>query len=281
VTLIERARGRVGAFPVRCGAYRTHPHMLVRHKGPGMDSGVGGETLKEGSFIEIVETRYLSSQNVVRGKVASGGWITLIDCTSDYRFAIPVDVGVYVCARKEGHPVHGSIAPPSGSHEGLDVGSGNGGGGSSVTGLIKRYAFMEVVETKYLPSSGLVRARLVHGGWVTLVVTYQAAAAGSTSTRRRRSLGGSGGVKPLPPKETAKPIKTGTYLTVVDPLVVTVGAGLETKKMGDVKAGRLVEVVEIRYIWGDDRVRGRVSGGGWITLVNGEDRKNYAKMFGK
>eukprot|EP00568_Trieres_chinensis_P007394 CAMPEP_0183313906 /NCGR_PEP_ID=MMETSP0160_2-20130417/46928_1 /TAXON_ID=2839 ORGANISM="Odontella Sinensis, Strain Grunow 1884" /NCGR_SAMPLE_ID=MMETSP0160_2 /ASSEMBLY_ACC=CAM_ASM_000250 /LENGTH=83 /DNA_ID=CAMNT_0025479089 /DNA_START=87 /DNA_END=338 /DNA_ORIENTATION=- len=82
-------------------------------------------------------------------------------------------------------------------------------------------------------------------------------------------------------KDLCKSLALGTYLTVVDPLVVCSRADLSSKKIGEVKEGRLVEVVETRFVRAENRVRGRLGSGGWITLVNGHDRKNYAKIFGK
>ena len=72
---------------------------------------------------------------------------------------------------------------------------------------------------------------------------------------------------------------TGTYLTLVEPLVVRVSACLDSKSMQTVKSGKLISVVETRLAEKGNRVRGRLRSGGWISLVNTKEMEKFAKKF--
>ena len=252
MTLVDVYRGRLGARPVPLGAYRTHPHLLLVHKGLALDSGPQDHgpgdsnvhALQPDSYVNVMETRYCEDGEVsyVRGRLETGGWITLRDVEVDYDFAFPVPMGVGIL-KKSSCPVSSSLCRDTSM--------------LNVMETLPRFSFVEIVQTIYLPQERVVCGLIASGGWVKLVDC--------------KSM-----------KDLFMYLNVGTYLTKADSQEVGARLALDSRKVGELEQGRLVEVVEMRFIGGQGGwVRGRLSGGGWITIVNTQERKNYAKIFGQ
>ena len=93
-TLEDKKIGRRTAIPIPLGTYQTHEHLLYIHKQASLTSK-GGAMLDGESFIDVIETKFVSNNNEVRGRLASGGWIILLDTKTNYKFSRPVQSGVY------------------------------------------------------------------------------------------------------------------------------------------------------------------------------------------
>ena len=283
VSLMDKTDWRVHVQYLPLGAYQVqqaHGEVL-----PVDDSADGGSSASDsgavrlkpvpaGSYVEVVESTYIDKENVVRGRLLSGGWINLLDTAAGIVYASPVPLGVYITTDEsivvETQPC---VAGTSGTeHDGEQTPALSGGGESprnvttqgeeSATKLptninnkmirkLKQYATIEVTECHFLKTQKVVRARLATGGFITLI----------------DSEGG-----------RAKPIMVGPYVLTRDYSVVHRGVKMEKgTEVQRIPAGRMIDVVETRYLERDRHIRGRLASGGWISLVNVKDNDRYAK----
>jgi len=153
VTLVDAARGSWWLKPLPLGTYKTNAQASINAT-VRTDSGSLGELVAR-SFVEIVETKHLVSEKIVRARLATGGWISLLDTTDGSAWAYPLPLGTYKATSfarvvSEVSSLCGELAPEC---------------------MVNKGSYVEVVETKYIPEEQRVRARLATGGWMSLVNT--------------------------------------------------------------------------------------------------------------
>lgn len=283
VSLMDKTDWRVHVQYLPLGAYQVqqaHGELPVDGSADGGPSASGGLAIRlkpvpAGSYVEVVQTTYIDKENVVRGKLISGGWINLLDTAAGIVFASPVPIGVYITTDEsivvETQPC---VAGASGNETDGEQSPALCGGGESPTRnlttegeesaakhptninnkmirKLKQYATIEVTECHFLKTQKVVRARLATGGFITLI----------------DSEGG-----------RAKPIMVGPYVTTRDYSVVHRGVKMEKgTEVQRIPADRMIDVVETRYLERDRHIRGRLASGGWVSLVNVKDNDRYAK----
>jgi len=298
VSILDKTDWRIHVQFLPLGAYQIHAsrsgeplHVRMRPGGctgnsNGRSSASGGNLrpIPAGSYIEVVETTYIDRENMVRGRLLSGGWCNLLDTLSGIVYASPVPTGVYITTdvsisvqtRAESSTSSGTDNVTAGRSRSL-TGAATAANttkerSQSLTGAmittaspssaesngkvktLPRYSTIEVTECHFLKTNKCVRARLASGGWITLI-------------------NATGGV--------AKPIMVGPYVTTIPYSAVHRNVRIEkASEVMRLPAGRLVDVVETRYVDRDGgHIRGRLASGGWISLVNVEDNVQYAKKI--
>ena len=85
ITLIDSEGGR--AKPIKVGPYKTTRDYSVVHRGVKMEKGTEVQRIPANRMIDVVETRYLERDRHIRGRLASGGWISLVNVKDNDRYA--------------------------------------------------------------------------------------------------------------------------------------------------------------------------------------------------
>merc|ERR1712232_825604 len=179
------------------------------------------------------EAKYVAEDSRVRGRLFSGGWISLIETNSSYRWAEPVQVGAYMIASESARVRSGDMLTSAVLHD------------------LTKGTYIQVVEAKVVENRR-VRGRLLSGGWINLIDTV--------------SL-----------DRWAEPVRLGEYMTVAESARVGTGERLSCDMHADLCKNTCIQIVETKYIAEDERVRGRLSSGGWISLVGTNDGYQWAQ----
>merc|ERR1711874_872279 len=93
--MLNTENGCRSAQPVPLGAYTTVSESTAVSDGERIVSAKDEKTLAAGTAVQIVEIKLVQKDQRVRGRLSSGGWISLFCTQTGYRFAQPVPVGVY------------------------------------------------------------------------------------------------------------------------------------------------------------------------------------------
>jgi hypothetical protein len=299
ISLISVDTKKPWAIPVRVGPFE----IVYDGTEIGIDAGHSKTIgfLQRGAIVSISETKAMDKIGRVRGKLASGGWISLVSMeTGDKTWATPIRLGVYeilhdVTVHRNEHP---SSEPITTLYRGTYVqvisfkimerigrlrGRLQGGGWISLWNLetlentwatpvplgvyelihvatistakeldsqtlhgAEKGSYVDVVEVTICESISRVRGRLSSGGWISLVNL-------DTSD-----------------KSWAMPMQMGAYRIIQDTIVTEAEtSGSSGSKNGaTLQKGQFVQVVELKLMQDIARVRGRLIGGGWISLVN-------------
>ena len=147
--------------------------------------------------------------------------------------------------------------------EGVSV-SADPSGDSTLQNIVDMGTYLNVVQIRReTPQSERVKGRLAKGGWISLTNTSNAPLTQCNGHWSRT------------PGYWAMPMPLGVYkiLISIDTKAVTEGAERSTPRSKaasgvELEEGRYLEVVETKYLDQEERVRGRLIGGGWVTLVN-------------
>jgi len=175
--------------------------------------------------VQIVDSTIVEDIGRVRGKLASGGWISLVNLeTLEQTWAVPLDLGTYELA----HDTDMNISEDDTSR---------------VHTKLYKGQFIEVQQTKVMEGVARVRGKLFGGGWISLVNFNKIE------------------------KFWHTPVKRGLYEIVGDG-TVTESEIEDQITLSILEKGQVVEIVEVRHIADICRIRGRLAGGGWISLVN-------------
>jgi len=207
INLMDTAAGIVYALPVPIGVYVTTEKSIVVETQPDLADHVSGNDdeqapavngcgdsprnstaptgqesapnnnkmirkLKQYATIEITECHFLKMQKVVRARLATGGFITLIN--SEGGRAKPIMVGPYVTTRDY------SVV-----HRGVNMEKG------TEVQRIPADRMIDIVETRYMERDRHIRGRLASGGWISLV-NVKDNDKYAKKIERRRSLAPSG-----------------------------------------------------------------------------------------
>jgi hypothetical protein len=195
VNLLDTAAGIIYATPVPLGVYITTDESIVVETRPAVAdtsaSGDDGEQkgaatngaseqhaansdnqiarkLKKYAAFEVTECHFLKAQKTVRARLATGGFITLINAEGGR--AKPIMVGAWHTTR-DYSVVHRSVKIEKGAE----------------VQRIPAETIVDIVETRYLERDGHIRGRLASGGWMSLVNVKENVGY-AKQVERRRSL---------------------------------------------------------------------------------------------
>ena len=190
VNLLDTAAGIIYAAPVPLGVYITTDESIVVETRPADTSASGDDgeqkeaaangaseqhaannnnqmvrKLKKYAAFEVTECHFLRAQKTVRARLATGGFITLINAEGGR--AKPIMVGAWHTTR-DYSVVHRSVKM-----------------GTEVQRIPA--GIVDIVETRYLERDGHIRGRLASGGWMSLVNVKENVGY-AKQVERRRSL---------------------------------------------------------------------------------------------
>ena len=195
VNLLDTVAGIIYATPVPLGVYITTDESIVVETRPAVAdtsaSGDDGEQneaaangaseqhaanndnqmvrkLKQYAAFEVTECHFLKAQKTVRARLATGGFITLVNAEGGR--AKPIMVGAWHTTR-DYSVVHRSVKIEKGAE----------------VQRIPAETIVEIVETRYLERDGHIRGRLASGGWMSLVNVKENVGY-AKQVERRRSL---------------------------------------------------------------------------------------------
>jgi len=132
------------AIPVPVGAYHTTAPLEA---GPGWENRI-----RDGEYVEVVQTKYFAEIKSLRGRLHDGRWIPILD--ENCRWARPHALGAYR-----------TTADAVGVSDGM-------GQSSKQWYTLKAGTFLDIVETHFLEEENKVRGRIAGSqAWVTLVDT--------------------------------------------------------------------------------------------------------------
>jgi len=229
IPLLDMATGETCATPVQLGPYEIIYDAAVTSS-IFLDSP-GHGTLEKGEYVNIVEVKVLVPDvetrvgHRVRGRLADGGWISLVNMdTGEKTWAIPVPLGAYEI-------IHGSTKVGSDSVHSTSIAH------------LKPGQVVNVCETKIVTDIGRVRGRLAGGGWISLADLENGA------------------------KSWALPVLCGAYEIIHD-ATVSGTEQMNSPVIHTLRKGQFVQVLDYKFMEDIARLRGRIDGGGWISLVN-------------
>lgn len=87
-SLIKAKGGR--AKPIMVGAWHTTREYSVVHRSVKIEKGTEVQRIPAG-IVDIVETRYLERDGHIRGRLASGGWMSLVNVKENVGYAKQVE----------------------------------------------------------------------------------------------------------------------------------------------------------------------------------------------
>ena len=122
---------------------------------------------------------------------------------------------------------------------------------SEYLGDLQQGSYVNVTEARYVEADDRVRAKLFDGSWISLV---------NTATNHR----------------WAAPIATGGYTIIAETASRSATVSLDSEESDALEQGSYVNVTEARYVEADDQVRGQLSDGSWISLVNTATNHRWA-----
>ena len=199
-----------------------------------------------GACVEVVETKLYEEDHAVRGRLISGAWTMLVNCATGHEDAKPIQRGVYTIAVD---------SLPSNASARSTIVKDGAVRKASVVASFRKESPVEVVETRYLYQEEQVRLKLSSGQWISLF---------SSSDRN---------------KWTAEPLRLGCYETTVDRLTISKNSMLGSKPVKCLMLGSQFDVVETRLFTDEQRIIGRLQGGGWITLINSNNMERHSKKI--
>jgi hypothetical protein len=193
-----------------------------------------------------VEVQTLEEEKRVRGKLAAGGWISISNTENGYAWA-EIDgpeASKPLKYRVVHHRTLVSPAPKPDSGKPLrELSEGD---------------LIEIVEVWNLTALKRTRGRLAGGGWISIANTEN----------------GFAWAQP----EAAEPL--GKYRVVHHGTMVGGAAKPDSKKQEatrELAKGHVVDIVEIRILEKEKRIRGRLATGGWVSLSNTENGYVWAQ----
>uniref|UniRef100_A0A7S4MX39 Uncharacterized protein n=2 Tax=Odontella aurita TaxID=265563 RepID=A0A7S4MX39_9STRA len=281
ISLIDTAHARLAAVPFPPGAYRgaSSSSKSSRIVDPFSTPGWSSSPVHAGACVEVIETSLTKNDMSVRGRLASGGYVEI-----EHEPPGPTDLfpAAYPSrrntkfAKEKFHPVHVGVyyvtAERLDAHKTAETTILRGGVSreADVVGTFPKMTPVEVAETVYLHRERRVRGRLATGQWITIVDCGPESAADIPSDNPASSAAAT-------PLDRAKPLKLGRYETGVEQLVVCRGVRTSSGKWRRMYIRERFEVVETRMVRSDQRIRVRRAEGGWVSLINTSDNKQYAK----
>ena len=108
--------------------------------------------LRAGDFVDIVETKFMSDDHCLWGKIANGNWMILENTRDRSEFATPIPLGTYKITNSE-----------------AQLRSDIGLTGGDKIGKYLQGDLVDIVETKVVAEEGRVRAKTHVGTWMSLV----------------------------------------------------------------------------------------------------------------
>eukprot|EP00931_Biecheleriopsis_adriatica_P048288 TRINITY_DN27896_c0_g1_i2.p1 TRINITY_DN27896_c0_g1~~TRINITY_DN27896_c0_g1_i2.p1 ORF type:complete len:2098 (+),score=402.90 TRINITY_DN27896_c0_g1_i2:199-6492(+) len=220
------------AAPVPKGVHETRASGLEVTEDIRTESGLIGD-LESGTLLQIHEVAWLASEQQVRGRLADGGWVSLIDAVSGVQFTTPFQPGAYVTWEEEVE-VSSRLAVDSSAIRTLEIGT-----------------YVQVLDTALVVVTGedvAVRARLAGGGFLTVM----------DSDRRRLVR-----VVPL----GAHVVVAEAAAAVATP---SLHAQQRSKHSLNYALGTYVHVEEVVLVHTEHVLRARLAddGGFWLTLAD-------------
>ena len=144
--------GRVFAHPISLGTYRVNVLTSIStYNGFQINSPKTGE-LRDGNYVDIVETKLVSEDHCLWGKMANCNWVKLANTIDGSEFASPVPLGTYKIVSYEGLAWDESREIVNAKNF-----------CSLPDGLV------DITETKVVVGQGRVRAKICEGYWISLV----------------------------------------------------------------------------------------------------------------
>lgn len=115
--------------------------------------------------------------------------------------------------------------------------------GSSVVQLLYSGKYVEVVEVAHVSDEACIRGMLSNGGWVTIVDTENGC-------------------------RWADPMHIGVYMTIAQELPVSESFSKRSELKKILKAESCIDITEIVHVSDEKCIRGLLSTGGWVTIVD-------------
>lgn len=226
------------ATPVQLGAYK------ITHDGTAIGSDINHSStiarLQKGQYVNVADVKIAEHVARVRARLDSGGWITLVNYdTGESTWASPVQDGLYDIVRDVTVNETESLDSLRRVEHGMQV-------------IIESGQYVRVVEVKAVHASARLRGRLAAGGWISLMNLENGE------------------------NTWASPVPLGVY-RIISKSTVNEGADNRSNFLAEHEEGEYVRIVETKLVAGIARIRGRLSDGGWISLVNlGNRDKTWA-----
>eukprot|EP00746_Dinoflagellata_sp_MGD_P143822 gnl/MRDRNA2_/MRDRNA2_76606_c0_seq1.p1 gnl/MRDRNA2_/MRDRNA2_76606_c0~~gnl/MRDRNA2_/MRDRNA2_76606_c0_seq1.p1 ORF type:complete len:357 (-),score=54.67 gnl/MRDRNA2_/MRDRNA2_76606_c0_seq1:12-1082(-) len=228
VSIKDTDTGHVYAEALPTGVYKIVVENMTVRSSHLLRS-VGRTFVRAGMYVEVEEVKYVWQEKRIRARFPDGGWISIEDTKTGQKFAEHIAVGTYTVG-VEGASVQMGVNPRSKNLQ-KDLAPGS---------------HIQVVEIKYLPQEKVARARLQTGGWVSIGFTRKGC-------------------------KIVEPVPLGKYKVMIEKLSVhseKVFTPANTNMMRRVFIGEEIEVLETALVPELSRVRGRIVGGGWVSLFN-------------
>jgi len=309
----EQAEEAVKIDPL-CGFYRTVETYIEVCESKELDSR-GLHEIGKDIQVEVVETVAMPEISRVRGRLSTGGWISLLDTSDQGRWVMPMPKpGLYRTVPK--------VLVASGSDR-----------SSRQIETLGSDVVINVVETTLVGDR--VRAKLDSGGWISLINTssgrvcavpmpdpgpyrvrnnapslYETSAQGSSfrnsisphelvhveevrlvkdQVRGRLQRGGWISIlqttnkppddKPLackPDGGWARPLCAPGLYYITSETRFTQDSSKDSPEIGTATEGSILELTEIKLLSGEQRIRG-LSSQGWVSIFDTHNETGFAK----
>ena len=139
------------------GLYQIVAESVPVEDGLAADSKQLG-TLSCGAYVHVAEAQLIDDDGrFFRGRIKSGGWITLADVYTHQTCARKIQTGTYVIAAPS-VAVSDSIEEVPQKRWGV-----------ARHEILSREKYVDVVEVLLVPADRRIRGRLLSGGWITVI----------------------------------------------------------------------------------------------------------------
>lgn len=303
-SLVNTEEGTWAAHALKLGIYRIITPSTNVYGGLGKDSPKI-KTLNINEIVDVLLVLTVPDSDMIRGKITTGGWIDLIDNEKSLVYAEHFKLGLYQIESE----IHTTEQLDLKSKSLITIGPGNFidiceicylveencvRGRSKSEGWISLYntldeksfatpvplgtyytlegvsntenemvesqeikfcsscTFCDVIELKKMDEDYIIRGKLSSGGWINICKT--------TDDMQR----------------WAEHISNGIYEINIENKA-TFALDLDSETLYEVKEGTLMEVIETRVTENNTHVRGKVSSGGWVTLISTDGSVEWAK----
>jgi len=317
ISLVNLDTGdKMWATPMQLGAYKITRDSILTES-VSTDSETKVASLQKGQYVHVTEVKVMDDIARVRGRLACGGWMSLVSLDKGNKtWATPVQIGAYeimhdtivteslstnsrtVTSLPKGQYVHVTEAV---TNDGVARVRGNvrGGGWLSLVNLDRAEktwpepvqlgayeikddddASIKVTETENANSP--VIAILFKGQYVNVMEATIMHDESGARVRGRLDAGGWASLVNLDigQKTWLTPVALGVY-KVLREANVTEGEEEDSFPATTLRAGQYAHVVETKVMDDMTRLRGRLVGGGWLSIVNLENGEETASYLSK